>query len=219
MFQRHNIALSLSDTSATKDVKKVLSLLELPRGWHYGEGLPPSIAAAREALQIRQQLTYLGAKQLEFFPRTDGSIIVSAYADEDTVNVAVGGKGVYDLEIDREDEEIAHVRHASIERILSEVVKLGWREQPQSAFFIRYTTPTSKDASTAWLYKRLMTGSQLSTRHVGHWQVAQSANIFPDTIRAGSLASPPSSSDSISRNSQTMNSSKTSQIREMTATT
>ena len=53
--------------------EKILGFLELPQGWHYGEGSSPSEETVNESVQINNEANLLGLKT-EAFPGINGEI-------------------------------------------------------------------------------------------------------------------------------------------------
>jgi hypothetical protein len=72
-----------------KTAAKISSFAHLPRGWHYGKGVPAHPDTVRIATEYLLTLTALLFEETDAFPGADGEILVSAYRGKHCVEVTV----------------------------------------------------------------------------------------------------------------------------------
>lgn len=66
---------------------KILSFLALPNGWCYGYGVAPFLFVALKAINATALLRSFGMLSTDAFPAEDGSVLVTGYIDDYTVEV------------------------------------------------------------------------------------------------------------------------------------
>ena len=62
-----------------KTAEKILGFKQLPRGWHYGEGVAPSDDVVRKALELNREAGMNGFVKTDAFPGAGGELQVTAY--------------------------------------------------------------------------------------------------------------------------------------------
>lgn len=145
-------------TSVSRKAERdILSFASLPRGWHFGRGIPIPRKVISDALYIKSKMVDLGATTIEAFPKISGSIVVSAIKGEDSVDITCYGNGKYDFYVERANQELIDVSKTSFSRLAAQVRFLGWRETTWSDSFTRGTTHGRKVASIAKQFRNLKT--------------------------------------------------------------
>ena len=77
----------------TRAIERLERFATYPNGWHYGEGIAfgaETIAHARRLItQFAEAEVLIDDVSVEVFPGLDGSIAVSLYVNQQTVNIYV----------------------------------------------------------------------------------------------------------------------------------
>jgi len=111
--------LSAGTLPGFETAEKIARFIELPRGWHYGRGVPPSRDIARDALRILFRASLLGFKETDAFAGADGEIQVTAYHGPFYLEFTVDpDEGVRFVREDG-DEETARIPNLSLAQALS----------------------------------------------------------------------------------------------------
>ena len=116
-----------------KVISYLYSFLDLPKGWHYGEGNAPS----RELVILVEQLISLlsenGAEVFEVFPGVDGYIVVSAFKDKQHIDISCYSLTCFDFLLEENDEELKDLTDLSYLHLLEEIKSLSWQQKRLSA--------------------------------------------------------------------------------------
>src|SRR4051812_19697000 len=98
--------LNLIEVSSPLPIlRRILSLLNLNNGWHYGSGRKPTKVTVDNAITIVRIMQLAGAEDFEAFPEEDGGILVAGYNGNDTMEVLCRAEGTYDFTFEIDDEE------------------------------------------------------------------------------------------------------------------
>ncbi len=92
---------------SSPEEKKILSFMELPSGWHYGEGGPISLKSIGQALQIYYRGKRYGFK-IDAFPGIDGEIQVCCYHGNDTLEFTIETDGRITYVLEAGENETFH---------------------------------------------------------------------------------------------------------------
>ncbi len=97
-----------SHSSSVKDV--INSFLDLPRGWHYGQGRGATGAAVKAALRVDRLFQESKAHSIEAFPDVDGGILICGRWENEDVEIICFPDGVrFSLCHDKDDSlELEH---------------------------------------------------------------------------------------------------------------
>jgi hypothetical protein len=74
-----NNFLFAPDNRIGQTAQKIYGFKDLPVGWHYGSGVPPTDEAIRKALLLNAEAGFAGFRKTNAFPGIDGEIQVTAY--------------------------------------------------------------------------------------------------------------------------------------------
>lgn len=80
-------------------LSKIRELENLPRGWRFGKGIPPTTHAADVARSLYQEFAFLQLKA-DAFPGVDGSLSLVFYAGETCMELDISPKGGIDLYVE-----------------------------------------------------------------------------------------------------------------------
>ena len=106
---------------------EILSFLRLPKGWHYGKGVPASADAVLGALQFFPLMKGLAFGRFEAFPEIGGGILLSSFHGDNIVEILFRADGRFDVTVERassfEELELAE----SIDKVtaLGTIWKIG----------------------------------------------------------------------------------------------
>lgn len=123
-------------TPGDKTIEKIWSFLSLPQGWCFGHGSPAAYLIAIYAANIVSLLNSYEILKTDAFPAEDGSILVTGYVDDYTVEVYCETNGSFEFVVEHNDEETEHIPCDSIESV--------WQELKQRIYQWR----RSRDCST-----------------------------------------------------------------------
>jgi len=112
--------------------ERIFSFLSLQKGWHYGQGTAPAITTVLVALYISRAMRDLGARKIETFPGVDGSIMVSSFGSNVSVDVTIAQNGTIDYVVEENDNEIVAASSESVSDLIRAVREAKWL-QPSSS--------------------------------------------------------------------------------------
>jgi len=102
--------------------QRINDFLDLPRGWHYGEGHAPNEKTVDDALRINNQATLLGLKT-EAFPGVNGEIEIDCYSKDKTLEFTIESTGKILLVEDESGTETSSQEDLTIEKALDFIRK------------------------------------------------------------------------------------------------
>ena len=103
------------------------SFLELPEGWHYGEGGGAAAAASEAARKVDALFLSTDARVIEVFPDLDGGIVVCGRQENEDVEVVCHPDGhLMSLCHEIDDEPVYEKDDITLEDITNYVERLPW---------------------------------------------------------------------------------------------
>lgn len=144
--------------------EKVYSFQNLRDGWHYGRGRAPSRAVIISSLYFVNRLREMGASVIEVFPGIEGTILVSAYADDICIDVSVhepvhiskngakvvGGHPLIDYVVEQNDIEIAAEKGVQFHTLVEKIERERWLTCDSSGSFTRSTIASNYPGLSLW---------------------------------------------------------------------
>ena len=134
---------------------KLEETANLPRGWRFGEGVPPTKQAIDLARSIYQKFAFLRLKA-DVFPVVNGSLLLVFYAGETCVELAISHVGKIDLAVEegkgfdfQEVEGIPNATHADITRAILFLAEKTERWHSSKSFTQKNLTPNSVGSAVA----------------------------------------------------------------------
>jgi hypothetical protein len=100
--------LLVSDDRISQTTQKIKSFRDLPVGWHYGSGVPPTDETIRKALLLNAEAGFAGFRKTNAFPGTDGEIQVTAYHESIYLELMLELDGRVIFIYEHNDKEIAY---------------------------------------------------------------------------------------------------------------
>lgn len=138
-----------TDNASDMTVRRILSFMRLPVGWHYGEGVPADLGTATAAISVVEFLNHAGAEVTEAFPIEDGGILVSGYHGDETVDITCHSNSGYSLLQEIDDEEVEDREDLNSADIEDYIEGLTWQSQKSSEHFILNISVGNLDVSKA----------------------------------------------------------------------
>lgn len=103
------------------------SFLELPEGWHFGEGRNATDAAFMTALEIDRLFQKSKARIIEAFPDTDGGVSVCGRFQNEDLEVFCSPDGLrLSLCHEKDDDPIYEVENAKFEDVREYITEWSW---------------------------------------------------------------------------------------------
>jgi hypothetical protein len=118
-------SLSLSKTAA-----KIISFRQLPRGWHYGNGVSATREAFSASLKLLTTADFGGFSDTDAVPGFNGEIQLFVYHKSSVLEFTVQANGSIDYRRDDNDQPVAERDDLTIEEaldILREFETEAWR--------------------------------------------------------------------------------------------
>jgi hypothetical protein len=151
-----NFAFWLTHRDTTAE--KIWSFVSLRDGWCYGVGVPAKQSVATQATTVATLLEARGCEKTNAFPGEDGSILVTGYFGDYTIEVYCEPSGELHLVIEKDGTEIYSCKNESIMALLLSLQEKEslWR----SLGFCTQSTSTATKVSTgARLFNLPVTGA------------------------------------------------------------
>lgn len=133
---------------------KILSFLELPIGWNYGQGRPPTREQALRALYAVATIDAAGFPIADAFPGNEGEIMVTGYRGELYLELTFEENEDCAFVIEDGDEELLSLEGLPDSDALAYVSEIGSLSEPEAwrsfALLIHDSmTRTKKDLSAS----------------------------------------------------------------------
>ena len=126
---------------------KLRRLAKLPVGWDYGSGGPISQRAKSDAVTLAYILDQVGVDGFNVMPGHDGSVMLVAYRQSESVEIEVLNHGQYILTVESSVGLDPHpLLCLSLEILIVSLGEAGWRSPRLFASCTRHVmTPSSDD--------------------------------------------------------------------------
>lgn len=164
-----------------KIIQKVRGFSELPTGWYFGEGVPPSRDILDTALSLLLKADELGFDNADAFPGASGEIQIAVYRDDDNYEFTVEHNGVITFSHDENEREIYYENNLSLEEALSTLTRISERLWPSLDYFTTNITLRIVDDLVASHLRTQVTGraSPLLTANAQNVLAGQFVRISP----------------------------------------
>ena len=145
------------------------SLLELPEGWHYGEGRGAARGAADTAREIDACFLRLDVRAIEVFPCLDGGILVCGRHKNEDVEVLCHQDGrLIDLCHEINDDPVHEESDITFQQAARYLEELSW-EKKSSDWFTQDISAKTREGLKAKLSKiRMMVAGPLYFAQSAH---------------------------------------------------
>ena len=108
-------------TPDDETIKKIWSFVSLESGWCYGRGISASFYVAILATNVVSLLRCNRMESADAFPSEDGSILVTGYADNYTIEVYCETNGNLKLVIEDDNDELECLDVTTLEDAFVEI--------------------------------------------------------------------------------------------------
>lgn len=177
--------------SLVETIKKINSFAELPQGWHFGEGVPPSPEMRDKAKRVIQAAEYWGLERANAFPGAHGEIQVTFYRDNRMLELSLELDGSVTMAEDEGKTQVDFREDATISEAYSHL-----REFSQSVWTILELSTvniTIQNVATFpvehWIYE-VANPSPSSKMNVRVTQAERFANTWRITTESRSESHP-----------------------------
>jgi hypothetical protein len=164
-------------------IRKINEFAELPNGWHFGEGVPPSQDARRRAISFVSAANALGIKRANAFPGASGQVQVTFYHDDRMLELTLEEGGAVTIAEDEGSRQIEFKEGASQADAYASLWKFGQTLWDSLESSIVSTMIQSVTTSLVRLLTSPATNlSPLSIENVLLKRAVESANTFRHSI-------------------------------------
>ena len=125
--------------------EKIRQFKELPVGWNYGEGVPPTEETISTALRLNIEVAAAGFKRTNAFPGENGEIQVTAYHQSIYLEMMIEPDGLITFVYEDGDQEVEY-RQMTLVEVISRIHKFRGRIWASSGLFTSSTTTPIKSA-------------------------------------------------------------------------
>ena len=101
-----SVFLSASDKDVSETGKKIQSFAELEKGWHFGEGLPPTDTSIKKALELDGLAQESGFTNTDAFPGPNGELRYCVYDGADYYEFTFEDDGSLTMVIEKDETEV-----------------------------------------------------------------------------------------------------------------
>jgi hypothetical protein len=129
---------------------KIISFLNLQRGWHYGDGEPSPHRIVSTALTWDSYLRSLGLNDIDAFSGDSGEILLSAMQGHHSIDVILEIDDTISVAYDRENLQQSskpHISDAAAKRYVATLAREIWRS---SVGYTAIDLTRGKTALPAW---------------------------------------------------------------------
>lgn len=112
---------------AAQTEAKILSFRELPVGWHFGGGAPPSQETIDSALRLNREAMLLGFEKTNAFPGIEGEIQVTAYLDTFSFEFTIERDGAITFVKEQADRELVYEQGLTLDEAINRLRAAGER--------------------------------------------------------------------------------------------
>ena len=123
---------------------KIIAFRGLPRGWNYGQGVPPSEETINIARALNTDLQRSGFQKTNAFPGIDGEIQITAYHESFYLEFTISVDGKITFVQERDNEELRYEEGLSVADAVNKIRAFWGSLWASSDLSITYTTMTPK---------------------------------------------------------------------------
>lgn len=166
--------------------EKIKGFRNLPRGWHFGEGVPAGPVVVRCALELLGYAAAQGFRRTNAFFGVEGEISLTTYHGDRYLELVVGEDGSADWTEEKGDEEIGGGEGLTVEEAKRKIDDLRERVWASLGLSTSHGGTTTRIGSTAALSLAIVTASQPSTGTA----LARAAAASASTLSASTHSTP-----------------------------
>jgi len=121
--------------------ERIYSFVELPKGWHFGEGVGATESAVKLALTVNSLLAIYQPRNVEVFPCIDGGILIHGYKGADVLEIQCESDSKVQLAHERDGDLVREIEFVSIDGIEDYLGDLAWLPISSTSVVMIWITP------------------------------------------------------------------------------
>ncbi len=165
-------------------VEKIVSFAALPKGWHYGEGVPMDGRSLKSAVAILSNLARMGFLNTDAFPDIDGGVQVTAYRKSHFYEFNVDSDGKNIMVVYEKDSEVEFCQEGlSLVETLQKIEEFAKCEQSDFSIENILTSPATG-------FRVLLSKTPQTTGEF-QWSIVNAPRIIADRYATTSQAITP----------------------------
>ncbi len=129
--------------------RKIIAFRKLPEGWHYGEGVAPSLSSIEIALRIAQRSLGPRYEEIDAVPGAEGEIQLLGYLGGLRAEATIETNGKIGLILESDERPIFSMDQISIVEAMSHLEYWGSLWPFLSTLYTRGTISVGSDGSPA----------------------------------------------------------------------
>lgn len=133
----------------TNTIEKVRSFLELPIGWHFGEGVPARSSLATKSIYALELASEAGISRMNAFPGVEGQVQITFYHRSSVLELNLEIDGTVTVAMDEGDEQVEHRENVDWFDSLNEIKEFSERIWSSSESSIQGITIPKKEGFQA----------------------------------------------------------------------
>jgi len=102
-------------------VRKLTGFSQLPDGWHFGEGVPPSASVIKFSLHLLESATNLGFFDTDAFAGTAGQVRITIYRNEYYLEFTSYADGSVTYRREDSDDEVAYLEGQTLSQAVEHI--------------------------------------------------------------------------------------------------
>lgn len=169
-------------------LKSLAELRNLPEGWRFGEGGPPTEKAYYLARKYLVWASRYGVEVAEVFPTADRGIMIGFYdlTDDHDIEITFEPDGTITFAEDRLGEQVDYIETIQESQLLRKICEFQAGTENLFVSSIRETITQRKSASSQLLskYHQMVQESPSSMKSVERNTVVPSVRIFTTTTES-----------------------------------
>ena len=148
--------------------KEIRAFGTLPDGWHFGEGVGASDATVCHALDVYALVNDKETDAIEVFPEIDGGISISAYLENQALDVSCRPDGTMEIDYEIDGDLEAEKTGLNLNDVKAHLEKLNWNKKKLSEYYIQNISSNTSKGSEHKHFSLLVSirGSQLLAPNV-----------------------------------------------------
>jgi hypothetical protein len=129
-------------------IQKVSGFADLPQGWHFGEGVPPSQGRIGQAIGFLEYASFIDIERANAFPGVRGQVEVTFYSGNRMLEITIESDDSITIAEDHDREQVSFEENLSKSdayRRLEEFSQNIWASSDH--YILSITTPSVSAAS------------------------------------------------------------------------
>jgi len=170
----------------SQTAQKIENFRQLPVGWHFGSGVPPTGDTIQKAIALNRVAAQVGFTKTNAFPGVDGEIQITLYDDSVYLEFTIESDGTITFVYEHDNKEILYKEKLSLDEAVRKIQELRGATWVSSELFIDSITTPIKGGSQVLPLSHLVTGAgfPLSMKSVSYRSVPAFVSTSPPITEA-----------------------------------